>query len=302
MPLLSKALINANMRKIIAELAGLSRPTGMSKVEWRGVQGSLERGNRSLLDIMHRADDSSDWEWGGLAKPEGETIPQTSMSPVMVHLSPHTPFNRQGLNVVYHSHPSWLSNTATNEHVAPGSLSALDLSTTWRNKNQLRGVTAVDPDGGFGYAFMNPQAPPAPNNLSWQQLKDQAKRAAEPFSTQRDIYEIQPVTGSHSGVSLPSIQEDSLAMERGLGEAMRRTGILEHYGRMPGSPAAASGEAKIAPAVSAAADAAEEYLSNWLRSQGYSDGKVRAIIGSLIASGSLVAAASHLANRESVDA
>lgn len=295
MALLDRVLLRGGLERARRLLSEMTTPSGLAGDEWEAIQRGLNRGNEELAQAMSHGSPSSNWEWGGRVNPSRTTQTVTSGNASEVGIPKLTDADPMN-GFVYHSHPVTLVDRHGGEF-PDAMLSLGDLSMLTGRKT--RGVMAIDPSGGIGLGVGNMRAPALENSTLGLAAED-AVFAAHPHLPGYENYWPRRV------VDMPTrpdrLNENVLSPTIGMGRALKNTGVLEHYSLQPGTEAQAARLAEYEPAIEAATSAAEDVLRRWLRNNGYPDGQVRAIIGSLIASGSLVAVASNIANREEVGA
>lgn len=297
MGLFNKALMNRGISRAMQLLNSIPPPKALTDEEWLAIRNNLKGGYGDLVTEVNRGSTSANWEHGGVVSPIDGPRTSTSMSENSINF-PFLPNGERYTRLKgfsYHTHPGHLFDNDTGTPLVAGNLSVTDLLSP------LRGVSALDTHGGFGYAINNPAAPEF-NDILWQDIRQAATKAASKHLPGKEWTLQRSVPLGWAGDSLPYPHEDSLPISRGLGQAMKNTGVLEQYGRIPGTRAAARGESFFDKSAEAATKAAEQIIREVLRGKGYKGGQVEAIIASLTASGSLLAVASSIANREEVDA
>lgn len=300
MGLLSKVLRDSNMLKIsklFDELANAPPHGWGGEGRWGSALDFADSGNRELGNILHGQDMKSRWEWGGVATPEGISDLSTIQSPSSFGVPQDTQLDDFARNIVVHSHPGWNVAPDKGMQMTSGNLSSQDLFAVTAPGTPFHGVTAIDPDGGFGYAFRDGRAPDIPRDV-WNEIKSSAHIAALDRETPTEWY-VKPVLElSADKINPQRFSESMFGVSRGIGDALKRAGYLTHYGRIPGSPAAERGEAYLSAMVGDASDSAFEVVRGWLFDKGYPDGVIKGILASLSASGGLAAAAQHISQQE----
>jgi hypothetical protein len=128
-----------------------------------------------------------------------------------------------------------------------------------------RGVSSLDPSGGFATPLRNADAPfirPA----TWEEFRKTAESATNRLAP--------PHRWVRRGVEDPSFSnptpqpEDmtqTLAVTLGLQRALKRANVLTHDETLPVNEAQIAARAMLAPAVQMSAQAAEEIVSGWLK-------------------------------------
>ena len=290
MGLFNRVLADAGVERGMGLLKQMKPPRGMSKAEWQVVRDKMAKGNIELVDAMNFGGPSSNWEHGGIATPEDVLTTVTSSDPTSVSVPRPTDFDK---SVIYHSHPHTLD--ADSGEQFPAALSLGDLGVILQSH---RGITSLDPVGGFAYAIRNEKIPKIEQE-TWERMLTNAREATKTnlsgatpnwirsgvVASGRPRSRFDPPTDATS---------DTLAATLGVGRALNRANVLTEFGSLPVGEAQIAGAAMLEPAVEASAQAAEEIVSNWLKMSGYDSGTIKGIIAALVSSGGLLAAASEI--------
>jgi hypothetical protein len=298
MGLFNRLIADAGVERGMGLLGRMKPPSGISDEEWRIIREKMATGNKELVDAMAFGGPSSNWEHGGIATPMDDLKTVTDRDPTSVN-TPH-PTDRQK-SFVYHSHPHTL-NAESGEQF-PAALSLGDIGSTLRND---RGITSLDPLGGFAYAIRNEKTPNIKLPL-WHQMQIDARSAAT-----KNLSEASSPNWIRSGVEesgRPRSQFDpptdatsaELAATLGVGRALNRANVLTEFGSLPVGEAQIAGAAMLEPAVEASAQAAQEIVSNWLKMNGFSSGEIRSALATL-GTGGILTMASQITGEDAPDA
>lgn len=297
MGLFSKAAALAGLVKSTKLFNALERPGGYTGPEWDSILFQLNEGNQQLVDAMSHGSISSNWEHGGILEPHvgrnylAPYTTKTSRSPTEVAIEMS---NDPMKSMVYHSHPHDLI-AETGEHLPP----ALSIGDLEYALNKERGITSLDPQGGMAWAIRDDAAPKV-DRETWAKIRNDAQLAAASVFPDTQGWTRHGVVARDRSRFDPEFDasDQYLAATLGMGQALKNRGVLSHFGRAPGTEAQQAGAALLEPAVKSATAAAEDTIARWLKERGYSDGVIKSIIGSMLASGTLLTAANDLMSQQ----
>jgi len=301
MGLFNRLIADAGVERGVGLLKQMKPPKGIDDVEWQVIRDKLGKGNTELVDAMSFGGPSSNWEHGGIATPTDALKTITDRDPTSVN--PPISANPDK-SIIYHSHPHTLD--AESGEQFPAALSLGDLGVLLKGSGGAkadRGITSLDPLGGFAYAIRNEKLPNI-KPVTWHQMQIDARAAA-----MKSLSEASSPNWMRSGVEASGrprsrfdpptdATSDALAATLGVGRALNRANVLTEFGNLPAGEAQLAGAAMLEPAVEASAQAAEEIVSNWLKMSGYDSGTIKAIIAALVSSGGLMAAVSEIEDTE----
>lgn len=240
----------------------LKRPDDIPEGDWAGIMGGVQHQNAELARIMSEGKLMSGAEWGGVARPGGPSQLQTRGDPFGVSVNTTDADKLTG--IINHSHPHVIPGSEGTQY--PASLSLMDLFAT----KEARGITSLEPEGGFGYAIANPKAP-ALENAEWEKIVGDSLQASAPHLP-GNVFPYS-VGGSH----VPLYEAEMIA-QKALGTAMKRTNMLQQYGYATKNPAQSEAIRQSETAINAGADAAEKSLREVLKARGFTDGQIAALI------------------------
>jgi hypothetical protein len=254
-------------------------PSGFTPMQWHNLVDNLVSGNR-MLDQAYRVGGKNmlttmEGKPITIAHPEyaGAVSPRLGIAPVtqghpfqvgpQVHMNDYTPDM-----VLYHSHPHIIKDPYAGMQYPAGlsgpDIAAMDPASPWA----MRGVTSLEPEGGFGYAIRSAKAAPLERGLmgdpssTWTKMEQRALDAARHGGKLHGAeFQLPRGSGELLGLRSDVLPEASLPSRFGVARALEGRGWIERGGYVPGTREQAETLDAYGPAIDDATEAADDYLT-----------------------------------------
>lgn len=285
MGLLSRLNLERGVQAARGLLRGLNRPSGYTQNEWDLVRHGLDQGNEKLKLAMLRDAPSKNWEHGAWSHPD-EQILELATSGKRHEVNIPAPMEIRDKAVMYHSHPNFMQNMDGDSSPSP-----LSLTDLLAGGYYMRGNASLDALGGYGLAIRNPRVRlwvdeiRAADSAAYLEARRHLEKSGA--NQRMGILDL-----DHSPVA--TVTDADIASGLGLGDAMKRTGLLEEFHYLPGTDSQAKRLTDISGAREVGAQKAEELIRTWLKARGISEKDIAGIIASIGSAGLMAATAKKI--------